>query len=334
MNEIVLTGTPYERGRTHGDHYAKRVRQAARALWNSCCNRALTDRIQVTVAHLDILFPEVNEEIRGIADGAGISFEQAFLLNNRALADRVCRDECSHVAVIGPERVLVGMNKDTQDQSIHDFVVAKVRPSNGYDSVGYRHVGKLWGYGINSAGLCAAGTAACPVSTASPTPSVGLYLLGPLLLSRCGSVAQALDLMMEVGAVGENGNVLVADRHDAAVVEFAGTTRLVRRPENGIIASTNFYASGRIAHSSDEQYLNETRDRYHNILRLTSQSEALTVDGMLRILSHHADSGAVCRHQKERDRTVLSFVATPRELQFLIAPGPPCQHAYTTYCVD
>jgi hypothetical protein len=360
MIELTLTGTASDIGRGHGEFFYARIKQMAESLREMPVGDSVSARISATANHLSELFPEIIQEIEGISEGAGITFEEAFLLSNRSLLDALPTDGCSHVAVIRSGSVAVGMNKDSRDQTPDDFFVARIRPSAGRATLGYRHVGRAWGYGINDAGLCAAGTSAypvigdlgvntlasaprrCPVRHtgtenalrfrwSSTVPALGLYFAGPVILSRCRTAAEAVDLMMHLGPVSESGNVLVADESDAAVVEFSPDKRVMRRPEDGIIASTNFYASREVDNASDTAYLRETQARYEGIRHLAASAGSESVKGMQRILSHHAEAGSVCRHDPTGDRTVFSFVALPRERRLLVTPGPPCEHVYKPY---
>ena len=331
MIELLLEGTPFDRGRTHGQRFAGQIRAAVLDLWKRSRTDALVRTIEESAAHVDGIYPEINEEIRGIASGARVAFAQAFLYNNRAILNVVPLESCSHVAIIGDGNTVAGMNKDSRGTEASEFFVAKVRPSQGHARIGYCHIGRLWGYGVNDAGLCTAGTAAYPVPETSPAPALGLYFVGPIALSMCGNVAEALVLVAGLGDVAESGNVLFADQSDAAVVEFAPGRRVVRRPEQGVIASTNFYASGQIQHARSKAYLEETRARYHNILRLSRHPSPAAVDSLRHVLSHHSENGSVCRHEHTEDQTVFSFIVSPGEQRFLITDGPPCRCDYVSH---
>lgn len=322
MNEIVLSGTAFEIGKQHGEHFAERIRADAGTFWEQQSGGGFSVAIGTAAGYLERRYPEILDEIRGIARGAGIPFEQAFLFNDRSLLS-AGRDSCSHLAIVRGGRTAVGFNKDSRAAPTA-FFAAVVKPEKGHAWAGYKHVGRVWGYGMNDSGLCAAGTSADPVSYEAAVPSLGLYFLGPLALGRCGSAAEAVRLALETDAVSETGNVLFADELDAAVVEFGGAQRVVRRAAGGVIVSTNFFASGQIPHGSNEAYLKETTARYERILTLAPRADA-TVEGITGILAHHCRPGSICRHSASGDRTVLSYAAVPSERRLLISFGPPCE---------
>jgi isopenicillin-N N-acyltransferase-like protein len=329
MEHLILEGSWFETGRTQGERFSEDIRRMAEGLGQSFRSKAILEALSSTVGHIDNCCPQINEEIRGIAEGAGIPFEQAFLLSNRSILEWTA-DDCSHAAMIKDGRVVVGMNKDSKGQQPSDFFVASIRPERGHSSVGYRHVGRVWGYSVNDCGLCAAGTSAQPRNPREPMPAVGLYFVGPIVSAACATVQEAIDLMAHLGPIAGSGNVLLADEHTAAVVEFAPGQTVVRHAQNGMIASTNFYASGMIEDAENPPYLAETRARYQNILSLMA-SEETSVVGMQRILAFHAERGSVCRHDPSTDQTVFSYVASPADRRFYIASGPPCEHEYVPY---
>lgn len=331
MIELVLEGSPFRRGSRHGRRFAERIRADTSAFPEGTSGQDAS-RIREAADYLAGLFPDVVEEIRGIAEGAGISFDRAFAFNNRGILDQSPKEACSHVAVMRDGEVVVGMNKDVTSPDVSSYFVKRVLPAKGYAFLGYGHVGRVWGYGVNEKGLCAAGTAAFPARARCVFPSVGLYLVGPVALNTCASAREAIELVMGLESVSESGNILFADEGgDAAVVEASPERKIVRRPENGVVYSTNFFASGKIEHSSDEAYLAETRARFEHIASLVKQFGSRGVDGMKRVLSAHADTGGVCRHGPTGDKTAFSWIADAGERWFLISPGPPCSTQHAEY---
>ena len=85
---VTVRGTSYELGRQHGEQAAPLV--ARYLLWierltglprDTLCRNAMQ-----FVPRLEALSPAFVEEVRGLADGAGISFEEAVLCQARAEA--------------------------------------------------------------------------------------------------------------------------------------------------------------------------------------------------------------------------------------------------------
>ena len=80
MREVVLKGNAYERGFQHGQLFTKDIQESTVHFRHELSNRAILSVMEQTVAFLDVRFPEINEEIRGISDGANAPFQDLFLL--------------------------------------------------------------------------------------------------------------------------------------------------------------------------------------------------------------------------------------------------------------
>jgi isopenicillin-N N-acyltransferase-like protein len=326
MIEITLRGDFYQIGVEHGKMFAEDIRSRVKELWDKSVNTRVLTVLEKTVSFLEARFPDIVQEIRGIAEGAGCSFESVFLHNNRTILEAAAREQCTHIAVFHDHAVAVGMNKDMRLPVTDRYFIKKVFPKNGLAFIGYGHVGRVWGYGMNEAGLCTAGTAGHPFKNHPSVPSVGLYLLSPILLSRCRTVDEALHAIMEIKSISDAGNLLLADAAgQIRVVEITPHQKVVREPKKGIIFTTNFFASGQIEHRDDPDYLQETHDRFRVIEKLCESEGNASLEFIQKVLTAHRTPGSVCRHQDGIFQTVLSWMADPVHRQFSICEGPPCQ---------
>lgn len=334
MQEIKLQGTPFEIGFKHGQQFTERVKSQAKELWTDSINDNLAKVIETSAEYIEAGFPDINEEISGIAKGAGITFEQAFLFNNRSIIG-AANEGCTNLAISKDGNILMGMNKDMPNPDPSIYFVKKAIRDKGYSSIGYGHIGRVWGYGVNSAGLCMAGTSAEPLDNIHKTPSIGLYLISPIIMPRCGSVKEALDLMLSIETLSESGNVMLADSSgEVVVVEVSPQKRVVRKMEDGLICSTNFYASGTIPHSSSEDYIAETTARYATVGRMLSGKETVSAEDVKLVLSSHDPNGPVCRHNSLGLSTVLSWIAEPETRKLYIHSGTACEGEYMEYTLE
>ena len=97
---LVFSGTPYEIGRAHGQALAAEIRSVARRYadmagvdWDA--GRS-TDFAEFESFSIDRLAPEEQEELRGVADGAGVSAEMLAMYN--AWSDRRLTAQTAQVA--------------------------------------------------------------------------------------------------------------------------------------------------------------------------------------------------------------------------------------------
>jgi isopenicillin-N N-acyltransferase-like protein len=332
--ELSLEGSPYERGLKHGQRFAKEIQESIDHFKNEVQQRTVVEAVNKTVALLGERFPEVNEEIRGIADGAKVPFLDAFLFNNRAIVSLLDQEACSNIAVKAGDAVILGMNKDRPSPipAYDKYFLKKVYPKDGHAYISYGHVGRIWGHGMNEKGLCTAGTAAHPEQNKAQLPSVGSYFLPPLLLSKCKDVPEALEMLKRIDPVCDSGNFLLCDAAgEMVVVEITPEKRVFRKPEKGRITATTFFASGEIPHRNDPTYLREAQQRFGTIKQSLNNDADVALEDMKAILRSHREAGPVCLHEDGGISTVLSWIALPRSQEFYFCEGPPCQGQYRLY---
>jgi predicted choloylglycine hydrolase len=332
--ELTFKGNAYERGFQHGRFFAADISEAIAGFRGDLSNRAVLAKIEEVRTFLDEHFPEANEEIRGISDGAGVPSADVFLFNNRAIMGLVDSEECSDIALHAAGEVIVAMNKDRPHPlpAYDKYFVKKVYPNEGYAFIGYGHVGRLWGHGMNEKGLCTAGAAAHPLKNKPASPSLGSYLLPPLLLSKCKNVPEALTLLDSIEAVADSGNFMLCDASgEMVVVELTPHERIVRRPDSGRLIASTFFASGEISHRRNPVHLQESRKRFgviRDLLNLEVSPGLATAETVLR---SHREAGSVCRHEESGVLTVLSWIALPVSGQFYLCEGQPCRNDYCLY---
>jgi len=333
MNTLTFSGSPFDRGVAHGRALRDQILPRVEQTWRQSHPEAIRPVIDRTANLLEKQFSELNAEIRGIAEGAQLPFEQVFLYNNRSLLREV--EACSHLAVHVDGRTFVGMNKDVPLPFTDHYFVKKSVSETGLASIGYGHAGRVWGYGMNSRGLCAAGTAAHPRDNDHQSPTVGLYFLGPIVLGRCADAIEARDLVMGLESISEGGNLLLADKAgNMFVIELSPKKRVVRQPENGRIFSSNFYASGHIPHKDMPDYLRETTARFATIRDMLCANEKISTDRVQAILAAHREPGAVCRHGDLNFRTQLAWTAEPAERRFGLCDGYPCRGPFGSWTLS
>ncbi|MEX2306823.1 MAG: C45 family autoproteolytic acyltransferase/hydrolase [Pirellulales bacterium] len=332
--ELSLAGSPYERGVKHGQRFAKDIQASIDHFKNELQQRAVVEAANKTITLLDESFPEINEEIRGIAEGAEVPFLDVFLFNNRAIVSLLDQEACSNIAVKAGDTVILGMNKDRPSPipAYDKYFLKKVYPKDGYAFIGYGHVGRIWGHGMNEKGLCTAGTAAHPEQNKAQLPSFGSYFLPPLLLSKCKDVPEALELLERIDPVCDSGNFLLCDASgEMVVVELTPEKRVLRKSNNGRITATTFFASDEIPHRNDPSYLHESQQRFGTIEQCLESQTDLTLDDMKALLRSHREEGPVCLHERGGISTVLSWIALPRSQEYYFCDGPPCQGEYQLY---
>ena len=166
-----MTGSPRERGRQHGQAVPDRIKRGIEMyseslLKNGVDWKHLEQRANAMVPVVEKFDPAYVEEMRGIADGAGVSFAGVMLMNARTEMVAAARKQQAHqhfpdgctAAFALPEAsadgvLLHGQNWDWRAECAETGVVLRIRRDDGPDILTFTEAGGLARSGLNSAGI-------------------------------------------------------------------------------------------------------------------------------------------------------------------------------------
>ena len=293
--------------------------------------------------------PTLIEEMAGIAEGSGVPFDDVFKHNlcscigTTLVAEASVRDteHCTSIGFPNSNRgPLLGKNTDCGDpeSSLIRFMPMLLwRPSNGLASLGLTHMGTVWRHvGVNEMGL-ALGGSSVNGTVLDFKPGLTDGFLGRLILDRCATVEEAVNLVEAHPFVGAGVNfIVVDDADDAAVIELSTEGRVTERLNgHSHMYTTNFYASGKLRHGSDSQewVLDNSRARHAFLTGIEPDRDGrLRFEQMEKVLRHQARQGAICQYGDVNGMsTTMSTVAICRERALLTAWGKPCDTPYRMY---
>ena len=166
---IEVHGTPRQRGRMHGEQAAERIKrgighytgqlEASGLGWKGVAS--LVARFEPMIAGFDASYLE---EMRGIAEGAGVDYAGVAMLNARTeilkLASRPPPDDpdgCTGVVVLpgaaAAGRLIHAQNWDWKAECAETAIVLKIRRDDGPDILTFTEAGGLARSGCNAAGI-------------------------------------------------------------------------------------------------------------------------------------------------------------------------------------
>lgn len=257
---IEVSGSPYERGFQHGSQAAERVRRSvglytkvSAELRSSGRLARHTREIHEQVAAYE---PQFVEEMRGIASGAGVGYEDILMVNarteivalsrrDRAPQEPLAADECTSVAVLpgrsSSGQYMQGQNWDNRVACADTAIVLKIRRDDGPDLITFVEAGGLARYGMNSAGITLNGNG---LESSLDFQGAGI----PLSLVRRKALQQenfALALQAIVGVPKAcSCNVLLGTAQGFAVnIECAPDESFLVYPEGGLAVHANHWVS-------------------------------------------------------------------------------------------
>ena len=360
---VRVEGSSYQRGRQYGRQAATLVRLSVQAYqqifahyagWDWPAVRREAARFEAPIGSV---MPAYLEELRGIADGAGLDLADVLAINVRTevmyaakarqapTAARLPAQlsqpaECSAFArVPAPgqnDPVLIGQNWDWLLHSAQTLVVLEVRQDEGPDFVTVVEAGLLAKTGMNAAGLGLV-TNALVTDADVGEPGLPYHVLLRAVLD-CTTVTDAVEVL-QAGPRSSSANYLIAQAGGAALdIEAApgDFTRLYPvYPEDGVLRHTNHFLAPRTAAPGTgptDLALWAMPSSVVRLQRLRAAATARTLDDFGVLLADHADyPHSICAHPDpaahpcEQGATIASVLMDLTARRIWLAAGNPCQ---------
>ena len=349
-------GSHHQIGRAFGENCAgligQHLRQALDRLQRragispeQACQKALAYRPFV-VEHA----PFLDEEIQGVAAGAGLTLAEAYLLQLRAeLAvgtpagrDAEGGDECTSFAVLADATVtgtaLVGQNADLPAFYREIATVVELVPDDAPAVLMLTPAGQVSYIGINDRGL---GVFANFLTCDGWRRGYPRYLLSRLALTR-STVDEAIDAVRAVPRASSRNLMMLDGTGTAADLETTPTRDAWLEPVDGLLAHSNHYVAAALhaEERSPAAGVANSRIRLARMRELLERERGqLDVATMQRVLRDRAGQpDALCRLPGETpDSDVITFasvIAEPTAGRLHVAVGPPNKHAYHEYALS
>lgn len=284
-----------------------------------------------------------DEEIQGVARGAGITLAEAYLLQLRAeVATPIDPDdaaECTTFAV-QPEATangigLVGQNADLPAFYGEIAIVAEIVPDDAPRLLMLMPAGQVSYIGINDRGL---GVFANFVTCDGWRLGFPRYLLSRLALTHA-TVDDAIAAVRGVRRASSRNLMMLDGRGVAADLETTPTSDARLDPDGGILAHANHYVAQTLLSEerSPDKNVANSRARHEQMRALLANRRGrLNADAMEQILRDRACyPDTICRVPGDDPTsdtiTFASVIAEPSEGRMRVAVGPPNEHPYVEH---
>ncbi len=363
---IEISGTPYDRGVQYGAQAAPRIRrglqhygeQLRRLDLDGPATVALvTDYLPVIESFDDSFIPEM----RGIAEGAGVAFEDVALLNARTeilklatrpdLRARLRRDPaevvdgCTGVVALPAAtrdgRLIHAQNWDWKAECAETAVVLRIRREDGPDILTFTEAGGLARSGLNGAGI---GITANYLESNLDYQDIGV----PLALIRRKVLLQehvALAMRSVYATPKSASNNMIVSHAGGVAIDFecAPDETFQVHAENGLLVHANHWQSPVALGKLRDTGIANTPDSLYRDIRvrdlLRPALGGLTVDHVKAALfDDFATPWSVCRPPRPTlttnlSATVAMVVMQPGAGVMEVAMLPALDRRFTRYAL-
>ena len=346
---VTLRGSAYERGRTHGETLRESIRNLTVKWKADLAANTGRDADQFIAAFLrdtDFLpavrkwTPDLLDEVRGIADGAGIPFETALamqLLDElwSYAAEQRDANHCSTIGIAATRGhpTYVAQNMDIEKfRDGHQAVLRIVPESGAPEQLIFTCAGMIALNGVNEEGLAVVVNTLAELKSSRTGLPVAFVIRG--LLAR-GSEKEALRFLTTVPhASGQN--YIIGSKQSVHDFE-ASAAKVVRHGDSRLVYHTNHALA-------NDDYAGRAgpRPNANSVARLESLERRLrasgpAMDNITRSLRSRDAEHAVCR-RLEDSGAVFTFGSTVmilgRKPILQVTAGPPDRGEYVTFRFD
>ena len=332
FNVVDAVGSPYEVGRVHGAAVAGMIRAEVEARLGGQDRDAAFRHVAGVDAFVNRWAPHLLDEVRGIADGAGIDRRAALWLQWGMRAPEACTAFAVGPEFTGDGTVYAGQTKDTGPGANERSIVLKVRPDGRPAILSFSYAGHLAQIGISSTGVSLWG-----MSLYIDSPGGGSGPLLKRMLLESDSVAAMREL---AGAIADD-NSGAFGFSDAAgnvgVLEQLRGRQIWLDGGRDAIGHANMIVSPEPADRVLDCYPTRCPSagaRHHRVnAALAERRSAFDVAAGFAILSDQTDHPkSICRETTEVDGilTNSAIVAEPLAGRLHVTYGPPTRAAPQT----
>lgn len=286
-------------------------------------------------------YPQYVDEMRGIAEGANVEFDDIVTLNamEAVTTDALHLTRCTSMAVSDQRtadgHVLAAHNEDWIPEDENDVLVISAKPDTEPPFLAMTYGGLLPNVGFNAYGIAQLINSVYPGDSRVGIPRV--VLSRAVLSSRriSGAIGRAV---VQHRAAGYN-HLLVHESGEIYSIEVSARKFEILYAHDGYMVHTNHYLDPQMkAVEKDPEELISSRVRYFRASRLLHQTGKHTIKSLQAIQQDHVNiPNSICNHNiagrdpLDREKTINALVIDLNMREMHIAWGNPCKNTYYTY---
>ncbi len=329
MLTIETRGTWSEMGAQVGQRFAAELRRMMdrflALLPDTTEVAAAATRVRAIV---EAQCPELIEETRGMAAGAGVDAEQLFRYRFFIDVRGMAAPGCSTFFALGEDgRPWLGRTCDIEAEDHWAQFLLVRRPNDGLATATVTYLGMASFLGINGHGVGLVGASAAPRACGCEPGTPGT-LLGIRALHNARSTAEVEAILTSAPMVGKGGVLIAADAggHSTLFEVVPGRRMLAHRrpPDRTWQAGTNFYPTGRVQNADQPAYLYNAYARYGRIVQaLEDYPIRRDRSDLQRLIAEISQPGPYIPAGACNLETAYATLFDLRERAVYVAPGNP-----------
>ena len=283
---------------------------------------------------VEAIAPHWIDELQGLAEGAGIQFDEALALQLRPGTGGL-PEGCTSFAAVGSAttdgHTIAGQNRDLGEPYLHRMFLAAFRPTRGPHILMHCVPGELGGVGLNSHGVS--------VFANSLWGKTGRTWMAPPILRRAAlesETAQAAVQRIRAMPGPAVGNFLIADAKHARNLEILAEGLEVTNVDNGVYAHANNCVARTLQpHEATRRPLPHSEGRRQSLQAGLDRHDGSVDTRVCRQLlsDQSGQPEPVCRPIRSGDpfATIAALIAIPHTQILHLSYGPPSNNHFTTY---
>lgn len=290
------------------------------------------------------------EEIRGVAKGAGLDFEDILALNCRSELVFVGKEfdktegGCTSIGITSDKAMngeaICAHNWDWKTSQRENMIMMKIRQRNGKPTIFMvTEAGIIGKTGFNSAGINVYLNA---LSTNQAPSGIPLHI-AMRAVSDCETLAEAISALTRM-PLGCCANFMLGHKNGECIdIEIENEDFDVLYPKDGIIVHTNHFISPKLPiHPRKDTTKYKLPDSFVRLgradKRLRQRQTRISIEDVMEVLRDHVEyPHSICRHNDPKAEpglrlgTVFSMVVNLTRGDIYFCKGNPCETEYEIY---